>query len=61
MKKFLELLLMTYLVKFIYSEKGTNFAKSPPNFWLALLTKDKSKVQISQIFVAFSEYMNFKT
>ena len=37
-------------LKFIYSEKATNFAN-----W----TLDKSKVKISQNFVAFSEYMNF--
>ena len=33
-------------VKFIYSEKAKNFC-------------DKSTVEISQNFVAFSEYMNF--
>ena len=35
----------------------SKFSKSSPYFWLALL---KTKVKISQNFVAFSEYMNFK-
>ena len=47
------------ILKFIYSEKVTNFAKSSPYFWLALHRKDKSKVKISQNFVAYSEYTNF--
>ena len=37
--------------------KPQNFAKFPPYFCLYV---DKSKVEISQNFVAFSEYMNFK-
>ena len=47
-------------VKFIYSEKAT---KSCKIFTLLLTgtTQDKSKVKISQNFVPFSEYMNFKT
>ena len=46
-------------VKFIYSEKATKFCEI---FTLLLTgtTYDKSKVKISQNFVAFSEYMNFK-
>ena len=46
-------------LKFIYSEKATKFCEI---FTLLLTgtTQDKSKVQISQTFVAFSEYMNFK-
>ena len=45
-------------VKFIYSEKATKFCEI---FTLLLTgtTYDKSKVEISQNFVAFSEYMNF--
>ena len=35
-------------------------AKSPPYFCLQYISTDKSKVEISQNFVAFSEYMNFK-
>ena len=46
------------VVKFIYSEKATKFCEI---FTVALTgTKwDKSTVEISQNFVAFSEYMNF--
>ena len=46
------------VLKFIYSEKATKFCE----FFTLLLTGttwDKSKVKISQNFVAFSEYMNF--
>ena len=48
------------VVKFIYSEKATKFCE----IFTSLLTgtkytQDKSKVKISQNFVAFSEYMNF--
>ena len=44
----------------MYSEKATKFCKI---FTLLLTgtTEDKSKVKISQNFVAFSEYMNFTT
>ena len=48
----------TNIVKFIYSEKATKFCE----FFTLLLTTVhavKSKVRISQNFVAFSEYMNF--
>ena len=46
------------MLKFIYSEKATKFCKI---FILLLTTAHtvKSKVKISQNFVAFSEYMNF--
>jgi hypothetical protein len=46
------------MLKFIYSEKATKFCEI---FTLLLTgtTWDKSKVKISQNFVAFSEYMNF--
>ena len=46
------------IVKFIYSEKVTNFCEI---FALLLTgtTLDKSKVKISQNLVAFSKYMNF--
>ena len=45
-------------LKFIYSEKATKFCEI---FTLLLTTEHtvKSKVKISQHFVAFSEYMNF--
>ena len=48
------------LVKLIYSEKATKFCEI---FTLLILmsvcTVDKSKVKISKIFVAFSEYRKF--
>ena len=48
------------LVKFIYSEKVTKFWKIF-TLQLTVCTVVKSKVKISQNFVAFSEYMNFNT
>ena len=45
-------------VKFIYSEKTTKFCKIF-NLLLSYVVPVKSKVKISQNFVAFSEYMNF--
>ena len=47
------------LLKFIYSEKATKFCEIS-NVDLTVTTYDKSTVEISQNFVAFSEYMNFK-
>ena len=46
------------LVKFIYSEKATQFCE---NFTLLLATVHtvKRKVKISQNFLAFSEYLKF--
>ena len=46
------------MVKFMYSEKATKFCEIFTLF-LSVCTVDKSKVKISQNFVAFSEYMNF--
>ena len=46
---------MSFEIKFIYSEKATEFCEIFP------LHTVKSKGKISQNFVAFSEYMNFKT
>ena len=46
-------------VKFIYSEKATKFCEIS-TLLLSVCTVDKSKVEISQNFVAFSEYTNFK-
>ena len=46
------------LIKFIYSEKATKFCEVS-TLLLSLFTEDKSKVDISQNFVAFSEYTNF--
>ena len=51
---------MPTLLKFIYSEKAKTFCA----IFTVLLTgttQDKSKVKISQNFVAFSEYINFTT
>ena len=47
-------------VKFIYSEKVTKFCEIS-TLILSYLMPVKSKVEILQHFVAFSEYMNFKT
>ena len=48
-----------YVLKFIYSEKATKFCKIFP-LLLSVCTVVKSKGKISQNYVAFSEYMNFK-
>ena len=48
------------VLKFIYSEKATKFCEIFPLLFTAVLTV-KSKGKILQNFVAFSEYMNFKT
>ena len=45
-------------VKFIYSEKATKFFEIS-TLLLSYAVPVKSKVEISQNFVAFSEYMNF--
>ena len=47
---------LTFLVKFMYSEKATKFCEIST---FALCSKGKSKVEISQNFGAFSDYMNF--
>ena len=47
------------MVKFIHSEKATKFCKISI-LLLSYLVPVKNKVEISQNFVAFSEYMNFK-
>ena len=44
--------------KFIYSEKATKFCEISP-LLLSYVVPVKSKVEISQNFVASSEYMNF--
>ena len=45
------------ILKFIYSEKATKIEISIVD--LSYVVTVKSTVEISQIFVAFSEYMNF--
>ena len=47
-----------HTLKFIYLRRPQKFAKSPRYIW-PFTTYDKSTVEISQKFVAFSEYMNF--
>ena len=46
------------VIKFIYSEKATKFCEIS-NLLLSYIVPVKSKVEILQNFVAFSEYMNF--
>ena len=46
-------------VEFVYSEKAKKFCKIS-TLLVSTVHTDKSKVEISQNFVAFSEYMNFK-
>ena len=46
-------------LKFIYSEKATENWKSTPTFLEILSTAKKSGRICFQIFVAFSEYLNF--
>ena len=48
------------MLKFIYSEKATKFCKIS-TLGLSVCTVDKSKVEISQKFVDFSEYTNFSS
>ena len=48
----------TDLIKFIYSEKATNFCEIFP-LLLTVCTVVKSKGKILQNFVAFSDYKNF--
>ena len=47
-----------YSLKLMYSEKATKFYEIS-TFLSSVCTVDKSKVEISQNFVAFSEYMDF--
>ena len=47
-------------IKFVYSEKATKFCEIS-TLLLSTVHTDKSKVEILQNIVAFSEYMNFKS
>ena len=47
------------VLKFVYSEKATKLYEIS-TYLLSTVLTDKSKVEISQNFVAFSEYTNFK-
>ena len=53
-----EIILSGLQIKFIYSEKATKFCEIS-TLLLTGTTQDKSKAEISQNFVAFSEYVNF--
>ena len=48
-----------FTLKFIYSEKATKFCEISTSLLITVHTV-KSKLEILQNFVAFSEYMNFK-
>ena len=50
---------MVFSVKFIYSEKATKFCKIS-TIDLSYVVTFKFTVEISQTFVTFTEYMNFK-
>ena len=45
-------------LKFVYSEKATKFCEISTLLLSTVHTTDKSKVEILQKIVAFSEYMN---
>ena len=47
------------MIKFIFYEKATKFCEIFP-LLLTICTVVKTKGKISQNFVVFSEYMNFK-
>ena len=53
-----DLCIIYLLVKFIHSEKATKFCEIF-TLLLSYVVPVKSKVEILQNFVAFSEYMNF--
>ena len=48
----------SFVLKFIYSEKATKFYEIS-TLLLSYVVPVKSEVEISQDFVAFSEFMNF--
>ena len=52
------MIILDIIIKFIYSDKPQNFAKSSPNFWLQYI-QSKVRWRFRKNFVAFSEYMNF--
>ena len=55
---FNEIAVLWIYIKFIYSEEAAKFGEIF-TFLLSYVVPVKSKVKISQHFVAFSEYMNF--
>ena len=50
--------MLIHFLKYMYSEKATKFCEIL-TLLLTVCAVVKSKVMISQNFVAFSEYMNF--
>ena len=48
----------TFFINLVYSEKATKFCEIS-TLLLSTVHTNKSKVEISQNFAAFSEYMNF--
>ena len=48
-----------FFIKVIYSDKATNFCEISTVDLSYVVVTVKSMVEISQNFVAFSEYMNF--
>ena len=56
----LVLKLLSNIIKFIHSEKATKFCDISTVDLSYVVVKVKSTVDISQNFVAISEYMNFK-
>ena len=53
-----EVLCAFYMIKFVYSKKATKFCEIS-NVNLTVTTQDKSSVEISQKFVAFSAHLSF--
>ena len=45
-------------IEFVYSEKATKFCEIS-TLLLSTVNAEKSKAEVSQNFVTFSEYMNF--
>ena len=56
--KFINACIKKCHIKFVYSEKATKFCEIS-TLLLSYVVPIKSKVEISQYFVAFSQYMNF--
>ena len=54
------MIVFNFLLKFIYSEKATKILRNLHLIFDCMYLCIKSKVNIWQNFVAFSEYMNFK-
>ena len=59
-RSILLVLALKFVIKFIYSEETTKFCKIF-TLLLSYVVPVKSKVKILHNFVAFSDYMNFKT